>query len=123
MDLRVELSERQFRGEQCVTDALTAEWIDAQRAVESGIAARVFPDDELLDATLEKAREIARWPAGSLQATKRTLRAPHLEAIWAAEKAEQAGMRAQVGSPENIEAISAFVEKPESNFRADPAKK
>jgi len=99
----------------------TAEWIDAQRAVESGIAARVFPDDELLDATLEKAREIARWPAGSLQATKRTLRAPHLEAIWAAEKAEQAGMRAQVGSPENIEAISAFVEKREPNFRAEPA--
>ena len=95
----------------------TAEWIDAQRAVESGIAARAFPDDELLGATLEKAREIARWPVGSLQATKRTLRAPHEDAVWAAEKVEQAGMRAQVGSPENLEAISAFIEKREPNFR------
>ncbi|MCS5637430.1 MAG: enoyl-CoA hydratase-related protein [Myxococcota bacterium] len=95
----------------------TAEWIDAQRAVESGIAARVFPDDELLDATLEKAREIARWPVNSLQATKRTLRAPHQDAIWAAEKVEQAGMRAQVGSPENLEAISAFIEKRKPDFR------
>jgi len=95
----------------------TAEWIDARRAVESGIAARAFPDDELLAATLEKAREIARWPVGSLQATKRTLRAPHEGAVWAAEKAEQAGMRAQVGSPENLEAISAFMEKREPDFR------
>jgi enoyl-CoA hydratase/carnithine racemase len=95
----------------------SAEWIDAERAVECGIAARAFPDEELLDATLAKAREIARWPTSSLQATKRTLRAPHLDAIWAAEKAEQAGMAAQVGSPANLEAISAFLEKRQPDFR------
>ncbi|MFP6639765.1 MAG: enoyl-CoA hydratase-related protein [Myxococcota bacterium] len=95
----------------------TAEWIDADRAVESGIAARKWPDDELLEATLAKAREIAQWPVGSLQATKRTLRAPHLEAIWAAEKAEMEGMAQQVGSPENLEAISAFLEKRKPDFR------
>jgi enoyl-CoA hydratase/carnithine racemase len=95
----------------------TAEWIDAERAVSSGIAARSFRDDELLEATLAKAREIAQWPAASLQATKQTLRAPHLEAIWAAEKAEQAGMKAQVGSPENVEAVTAFIEKRPPNFQ------
>ncbi len=95
----------------------TAEWIDAERAVSSGIAARAFPDEKLLDATLEKAREIAQWPVGSLQATKRTLRAPHEDAVWAAEKVEQAGMRAQVGSPENIEAVTAFIEKRKPDFR------
>lgn len=95
----------------------SAEWIDAERAVECGIAARAFPDEELLDATLAKAREIARWPTSSLQATKRTLRAPHLDAIWAAEKIEQAGMAAQVGSPANLEAISAFMEKRQPDFR------
>ena len=96
----------------------TAEWIDAERAVSSGIAARAFPDEKLLDATLEKAREIAQWPVGSLQATKRTLRAPHADAVWAAEKAEQAGMRAQVGSPENVEAVTAFIEKRKPDFRS-----
>ena len=95
----------------------TAEWIDSERAVSSGIAARSFPDDELLEATWAKAREIAQWPAGSLQATKRTLRAPHLDAIWAAEKAEQAGMKAQVGSPENVEAVTAFMEKRKPDFQ------
>ena len=95
----------------------TAEWIDAERAVSSGIAARSFPDDELLAATWAKAREIAQWPVGSLQATKRTLRAPHLDAIWAAEKVEQAGMKAQVGSPENVEAITAFMEKRKPDFQ------
>jgi len=95
----------------------TAEWIDADRAVSSGIAALKWPDDEVLEATLAKAQEMAQWPVGSLQATKRTLRAPHLAAIWAAEKAEQAGMMQQVGSPENIEAVTAFMEKRKPDFR------
>ena len=94
----------------------TAEWIDAERAVSSGIAARCFPDDQLLEATLAKAREMAQWPTASLQATKQLLRAPHRDAVWAAEKAEQAGMAAQVGSPANIEAISAFMERRKPDF-------
>ncbi|MDE0885134.1 MAG: enoyl-CoA hydratase-related protein [Myxococcota bacterium] len=95
----------------------TAEWIDAERAVSSGIAARAYPDEELLEATLGKAREIAQWPATSLQATKQLLQAPHRDAIRAAEKAEQAGMLAQVGSPANVEAVSAFIERRKPDFR------
>ena len=38
-----------------------AEWIDAARAVETGIATRAFPDAQLLDATLARARDIAKW--------------------------------------------------------------
>jgi enoyl-CoA hydratase/carnithine racemase len=98
----------------------TAEWIDAAKALETGIALRAFPDDELLEQTLAKAREIACFPVGSLQATKRTLRAPHLEAIQAAEAAEQAGMVQQAGSPENIEAITAFMQKRKPDFRNLP---
>ncbi len=95
----------------------TAEWVDARRAVELGIAARAFPDRVLLEATLEKAREIARWPVRSLQATKRCLRAVHAEGIRIARAAEDAGMAAQAGSPENVEAIRAFLEKREPDFR------
>lgn len=95
----------------------TAEWIDAGRAVECGIAARAYPDAELLEATLGKAREIARWPVSSLQATKRTLLAAHGDAVQRAFSAEDAGMREQAGSPENREAIQAFLEKREPDFR------
>ena len=63
---------------------LSAEWIDADRAIELGMAARQLPDDELLDATLEKAREIAQWPTSSLIAIKKTLNAAHSTAIKAA---------------------------------------
>jgi enoyl-CoA hydratase/carnithine racemase len=95
----------------------TAEWVDAQRAVDVGIAARAFPDDELLPAVLAKAREMARWPVSSLQATKRCLMVAHRAGIQAARAAENAGMVQQAGSPENIEAVMAFLQKREPDFR------
>ncbi len=95
----------------------TAEWIDAVRALETGIATRVLPDEGLLEAALDKAREMARHPVSALRATKRTLRAVHARAIREALAAEEAGMREQAGSPENREAIAAFLQKREPDFR------
>ena len=95
----------------------TAEWIDAERAVELGMAARRFPDDELLDATLEKAREIAQWPISSLVAIKRTMNAAHAAGIAGALEIEHGEMSKAAGSPENIEAIKAFIEKRAPDFR------
>ena len=95
----------------------TAQWIDADKAHSCGIAAAVLPDADLFDHAMSKAREIAQWPVNSLREIKRTLRMHHLPAIDAAIKAEQAGMQRQAGSPENIEAITAFMEKRPPNFR------
>jgi enoyl-CoA hydratase/carnithine racemase len=95
----------------------TAEWIDAARALDTGIATRVFADDAVLGAALAKAREIAAHPVSALQATKRTLRLAHAEAIRAALAAEDAGMAQQAGSPENVEAVTAFLEKRAPDFR------
>lgn len=95
----------------------TAMWIDADKALSSGIAAAVLPDAELFDHAMAKAREIAQWPVNSLREIKRSLRLHHLPAIDKAFKAEQAGMLRQVGSPENIEAVTAFLEKRPPNFR------
>jgi enoyl-CoA hydratase/carnithine racemase len=94
-----------------------AEWIDAKRAVETGIATRAFPDAELVPAALARAREFARWPVGALQATKRTLLAARRERVREALRAEDEGMRRQAGSPENIEAVRAFMEKRQPDFR------
>jgi len=95
----------------------TAEWIDARRAVEVGLATRSYPDAELLDATMAKAREMAEFSVGSLQATKRTLLAARQAAMKAALAAEDAGMMSQVGSAENLEAFQAFMEKRKPDFR------
>lgn len=94
----------------------TAEWIDAQRAVDCGIAARAYPDQQLLDAALEKAAEIAQWPVSALKEIKATLRAPHREHIATAFELEDAAMVRQAGSPDNIEAITAFIEKRAPRF-------
>jgi enoyl-CoA hydratase/carnithine racemase len=94
----------------------TAEWIDAGQAVKLGMAAGVFPDAQLLEATLAVAREIAQHPVSSLQATKRTLLRAHRDGIRAAFEAEDEGMAAQAGSPENIEAVKAFIEKRKPDF-------
>lgn len=94
----------------------TAEWIDAARAVEVGIATAAHPDAALLDVALAKAHEIARHPVSALQATKRTLLHAHEVGVRAAFEAEDAGMQAQAGSPENIEAVRAFLEKREPDF-------
>jgi enoyl-CoA hydratase/carnithine racemase len=95
----------------------TAEWINAERAVECGIAARCHSDAELLEKALGKGAEIAQWPVNALKEIKATLRLPHRAHIDAAFAAESAGMQRQAGSPENIEAITAFLEKRPPRFR------
>ena len=95
----------------------TAQWVDADKALSCGIAAAVVPDEALFDHAMDKALEIAQWPVNALREIKRTLRMHHLPAIDAAIRAEQAAMERQAGSPENIEAITAFLEKRPPNFR------
>lgn len=95
----------------------TAEWIDANKALARGMVVDVLPSEQLLDHALDKAREIAQWPVNSLREIKRSLRMHHLPAIHSAMEAEQQAMARQAGSPENIEAITAFMEKRPPNFR------
>lgn len=95
----------------------TAEWVDADKALNCGIAADVLPDSNLFDHALAKAQEIAQWPVNSLREIKRSLRMHHLPAIKEAMQVEQDAMARQAGSPENIEAITAFMEKRPPDFR------
>lgn len=105
-------------GSQMAAELLfTAEWINAERAVETGIARKCFPDDELLEEAVKKANEMAQWPVRSLMATKRCLKQAHLAGIAAAREIEMEGMKLLAGSPENVEAIMAFLEKRQPDFR------
>lgn len=95
----------------------TAEWISAARAVETGIATAVVSDAELLEHARAKAHEIARWPANALQETKRLLKAVHSAGLHHALDLEAEAMMRTAGAPENREAIQAFIEKREPDFR------
>lgn len=94
----------------------TAEWINADRAIETGIATAKMADDILIKHALQKAEEVAQWPVIALQETKRCLKASHAVGLKAAMEIERAGMKKLAGGPENIEAVMAFIEKRSPDF-------
>ena len=95
----------------------TAEWISAERALSTGIATAVCADDELFSQAESKANEIAQWPVVALQATKRCLKTAHQAGLDAAKIEERLGMDKLAGAPENMEAVMAFIEKREPDFK------
>ena len=99
----------------------TAEWIDAARAVQLGIASRALPRETLLPGILALATRIAAQPLGALRHTKRLLLTVRAEGIGAARAREDAAFRVRVGSPENVEALKAFLEKRPADFSRVPA--
>ncbi|HEY5640914.1 MAG TPA: enoyl-CoA hydratase-related protein [Dehalococcoidia bacterium] len=94
----------------------TTAWIDAERAVALGLAAAAFPDDELLERTIERAAEIAAQPRAALRSTKQLLLDVRADALTAARRREEPAMARRIGSPANIEAIRAFREKRAPDF-------
>jgi len=95
----------------------SAEFFDARRALETGIATAVLPDAELLPHAIAKARQIAQMPIPSLVEIKRLMKQAHAEPIRRARELEMAGMIKLAGSPENREAIGAFLERREPDFK------
>ena len=94
----------------------TASWLDAARAVESGIAWRSFPNERLLPAALEIAGEMAEMPIASLVGTKKLLLEGRLDAVRAARERENLTFARLARGPANREAIAAFREKRKPDF-------
>ena len=99
----------------------TADWIDARRAVELGIASRVYPRAELLPAARALATRIAAGPIGAIRHTKRLLLATRAEQVRAAREREDRAFEERIGTPENLEAIAAFFDKRPPDFSRFPA--
>jgi len=51
----------------------TGDWVDAREAERIGLVSRVFPDDELMPATLAFARRLAAGPAVAIRMIKRAV--------------------------------------------------
>jgi enoyl-CoA hydratase/carnithine racemase len=95
----------------------TAEFFGADKALEYGMATRVLPDDELLATASDKAREIAQWPIESLVEIKRMMKSMHGDKVAQARRLEMEGFERLMGSPANMEAFSAFMERRAPDFR------
>jgi enoyl-CoA hydratase/carnithine racemase len=96
----------------------TGEWITAEDAVACGLALRIVEADALLADTMELAGRIARMPVSSLVETKRLVLAGRIDAVRAARAREDQAFTRMVGAPANLEALTAFLEKREPDFRA-----
>jgi len=97
-----------------------SDFIAAERAVELGIATALCEPDAVLPAALARARRLAAKPLGSLRWTKRLLLATRQDQVAAARRREDDAFLHRVGSPENIEAVSAFFAKRPADFSNVP---
>jgi enoyl-CoA hydratase/carnithine racemase len=97
-----------------------SDFISAERAVELGIATHLCNPDALRPAALEHAHRLAAKPLGSLRWTKRLVLATRQAQVTAARQREDHAFLSRVGSPENLEAVSAFFEKRTPNFAKVP---
>jgi enoyl-CoA hydratase len=98
--------------------ALTGEVIDAARALEIGLVNRVVEPEELLDASIALAADIAQKPWRALEATKQALRSSwHMDlqsvlnsSFWATALLSY--------TQDFKEGVDAFLEKREPRFGA-----
>ena len=78
-------------------------------------ARRLFMTGETIN--VDKAREMAQWPVSALVGIKQTLQVANRAGVEAALRVEDEGMEKFAGSPENMEAVLAFMEKRPPDFK------
>ena len=69
-----------------------------------------------MPAIRAKAAEIAAQPLGALRHTRRLLLAARSDAVRDARDRENETFAHRLGSPENVEAVQAFLEKRPPDF-------
>jgi len=90
---------------------------DAKHAAEIGLVTRVVPDDALLATATGTAEKLAAKPPVALQVCKRLMKRSPREDVVQAMKGENEEFAERVRSPEAKEALRAFLEKRQPNFK------
>ncbi len=96
---------------------MSSEWVNATECLALGLAWKVCPPEELLAETLRHAGVLASRPISSLVETKNVIAAPWRQDIDAARSREHQAFARLLGSPANVEALDAFAERREPEFR------
>ncbi len=94
-----------------------SDFISAARAVELGLANELCTAENVRKRAMERAQRLAAKPLGSLRGTKRLLLATRNEQVKAARAREDQAFIGRIGSPENMEAVMAFLSKRPPDFR------
>ncbi|PDH39588.1 MAG: enoyl-CoA hydratase [OM182 bacterium MED-G24] len=99
---------------------LTGNFIEAERALSSGLVSAIVEQDQLMEAGLKMAKDIIRNSPMGVRLTKDCLNmsidAPSLDAVIAMEDRQQILISA---TGDMREGVSAFLEKREPDYRDD----
>ncbi len=98
--------------------SIESERIAAERCVDLGIANKVFPADELRDATVGWAKELSKRAPLSLAATKKVMRHAMDNDWFSCFTLEAAEQNKLMASDDAKEGLDAFFEKREPHFKA-----
>jgi enoyl-CoA hydratase/carnithine racemase len=93
-----------------------SDFVSASEAVAMGLAWRSYPDERLMVEVLTYAEQIAAMPVAALVENKKLLLDVRLPRVVEARVREEAALARVVGSPANLEAINAFMQKRKPDF-------
>ncbi len=96
---------------------LTARFMDAAEAEQSGLVARVIPADQLLDETLKAAAVIAGFSLPVVMMVKESVNRAFESSLNEGLLFERRAFHASFGLKDQKEGMAAFVEKRKANFR------
>ena len=96
--------------------AVEAKKISASDCLKYGIANKLVPADEIGEITLEWANKLSKRSSQSLNHTKRLMRESLAVGYWDTFNNEAEIQNELTVSPQNREAVKAFLEKREPNF-------
>ena len=88
----------------------------ADKALAAGIVTEIVPEANLMAHALEVAAGLAALPPSSLRMTKALMKARYAAGVSEAMASEGEKFRAQLGSAEAREAMTAFFEKRKPDF-------
>ena len=96
--------------------AVEAKKISASDCLKYGIANKLVPADKIEETTLEWAKKLSKRSSQSLNHTKRLMRESLAVGYWDTFNNEAEIQNELTVSPQNREAVKAFLEKREPNF-------
>jgi enoyl-CoA hydratase/carnithine racemase len=94
--------------QQAARVLFTSDWVDAQEAVELGIALSAHPPAEVVDAAMALATRIATAPLAALRAIKAAMLAARADAVSAARAREEAAFAELLSSAATVAALDEF---------------
>jgi enoyl-CoA hydratase/carnithine racemase len=97
---------------------MSSEWLTAEECLDAGLVWKLCAPESLMPEAMAAAAVLAAKPLASLIECKRVMTAATREPIAAARARENEAFRRLMGTPANVEALTAFAERREPDFVA-----